>query len=61
MVTLLLKIEILTIKGEDLRKIPTGHEHNQVVKCEDSLHRGKDEKQDIVRMKCNCGIEMGTR
>jgi len=32
MVTLLLKIEILTIKGEDLRMIPTGHELNQVVK-----------------------------
>jgi len=32
MVTLLLKIEILTIKGEDLRKNPTGQELNQVVK-----------------------------
>jgi len=31
MITLLLKIEILTINGEDLRKIPTGHELNQVV------------------------------
>jgi len=32
MVTLLLKIGILTSKGEDLRKIPTGHKLNQVVK-----------------------------
>ena len=32
MVTLLLKIRILTINGEDQRKIPTGHELNQVVK-----------------------------
>jgi len=32
MVTLLLKIKILTINGKDLRKIPTGHEINQVVK-----------------------------
>jgi len=32
MVTFLLNIEILTIKGEDLRKILTGHELNQVVK-----------------------------
>jgi len=31
-VTLLLKIENLEINGEDLRKIPTGHELNQVVK-----------------------------
>ena len=30
MVTFLLKIRILTINGEDLRKIPTGHELNQV-------------------------------
>jgi len=30
-------------------------------KFEFSLHRGKDEKQDMVRMRCNCGIEMGTR
>jgi len=45
MVTLLLKVEILTIRGEDLRKIPTGHELNQLVnKCEGSLRRGKDEK-----------------
>jgi len=44
MVTFLLKIEILEIYGEDLRKIPTGHELNQVVKCEGSLNRGKDEK-----------------
>ena len=28
---------------------------------EGSLHRGKDEKQDVVRMRCNCGIEKGTR
>ena len=32
MVALLIKVEILKINGEDLRKIPTGHEHNQVVK-----------------------------
>ena len=32
MVTLLLKIRTLTINGEDLRKIPIGHELNQVVK-----------------------------
>ena len=32
MMTLLLKIEIVSIKGDDLRKIPTGHELNQVVK-----------------------------
>jgi len=31
-VKLLLKIRILTINGEDVRKIPTGHELNQVVK-----------------------------
>jgi len=30
-------------------------------KCESSLHKGKDEKQDMVRMRCNCGIEKGTR
>jgi len=59
MVTLLLKVEILTINGEDLRKIPIGHKLNQVVKCEGSLHRGKDEKQDMMRMRCNCGIENG--
>jgi len=28
-------------------------------KCEGSLHKGKDEKQDIVRMKCIWGIENG--
>jgi len=28
MVTLLLKVEILTINGEDLRKIPTEHEES---------------------------------
>jgi len=32
MVTLLLKVEILTTRGEDLRKIPTGYKLNQVVK-----------------------------
>jgi len=32
MMTLLLNIEILTIKGEDLRKIPIGHELNQMAK-----------------------------
>ena len=32
-----------------------------MVKCEGSLYRGKDEKQDIVRMRCNCKIEKGTR
>ena len=36
-VTLLLKIDILTIKTENPRKIPTGHELNQVVKFEGSL------------------------
>jgi len=40
----LLKIEILAINGEDLRKIHTGHEPNQMVKCEGSLHKGKDGK-----------------
>jgi len=28
-------------------------------KYEGSLHRGKNEKQDMVRMSCNCGIENG--
>jgi len=32
MVTLSHKVEILEIYDEDLRKIPTGHELNQVVK-----------------------------
>ena len=32
MVTLLLKVGILTINGENLRKIPIGHELKQVVK-----------------------------
>jgi len=32
MVNLLLKVEILAIYGEDLRKILTGHELNQVIK-----------------------------
>jgi len=45
MVTLLFKVEILTVRVEYLRKILTGHELNQ----------------DMVRMQCNCGIEMGTR
>jgi len=28
-------------------------------KCEGSLHRVKNEKQDVVRMICNCEIENG--
>jgi len=32
MMKLFLKIGILKIKGEDLSKIPTGHELNQLVK-----------------------------
>jgi len=32
MVTLLLKVDILAIMSEDLRKIPIGYELNQVVK-----------------------------
>jgi len=28
-------------------------------KCEGALHKGKNEKQDMVRRRCNCGIENG--
>jgi len=41
----LLRVGILAIYGENLRKIPTGHELNQMVKFKGSLHKGKNENQ----------------
>jgi len=40
----LLIVGILAIQWWNLRKIPTGNDLNQMVKCECSLHKGKDEK-----------------
>ena len=53
-----LRLVFLTINSEDLSKIPTGHDLTKwLSKCEGALHRGKDEKQDMVRMRCNRGSE----
>jgi len=56
----LLRVGILAIYGENLRKNPTGHKLNQMVKCEGSLHKGKDENQYKVidGMQCRMEIEI---
>jgi len=60
MVTLLLKVGILTINGEELGRFPLNTNLTKwLSKCEGSLHKGKNEKQDMVRMRCICGIENG--
>jgi len=48
MVTLLLKVEILTIRGEDLRKISLDMNLTKwLSKCESSLHIDKDDWEDL--------------
>jgi len=54
----LLRVGILEIYGKNLRNIPTGHELNQMVKCECSLHKGKDENQYKVIDGMQCRMKI---